>query len=354
MTESFALIRYDAACRAIAEAKTVDEAREFHDEFKARQAYARQAKNRVLEADCVDIRFRATRRIDQLVKAQAEIIGLAKGGWASRGVSETPQDKPTLAEAGIDKNLAKQARALGRLDEEAFEKTIEERKQAILRADHTVIRARTIEQERQPYQNQIADGCLVDDLFALAASGVRVSAIYADPPWKFEAYSGKGKQRAADRHYDTEPLGKIMEMGNAVQAVAADNCALFLWCVMPELPGALDVIESWGFAYKTAAFVWIKTASAGQPATGMGYWTRANAELCLLATRGSPSRLAKDVHQVVMAPRGEHSAKPDEVRQRIMRLVGGPYLELYGRGSAPGWYVWGNQIPRSDFMRAAE
>jgi N6-adenosine-specific RNA methylase IME4 len=79
--------------------------------------------------------------------------------------------------------------------------------------------------------------------------------------------------------------------------------------------------------------------------TGLGYWTRANAELCLLATRGSPTRMAMDVHQVVMAPVGAHSAKPQQVRARIERLLVGPYLELYGRTPAAGWVVWGNEIP---------
>jgi N6-adenosine-specific RNA methylase IME4 len=84
----------------------------------------------------------------------------------------------------------------------------------------------------------------------------------------------------------------------------------------------------------------------------MGYWTRSNAELCLLATKGAPSRLAADVHQVVMAPVGEHSVKPDEVRARIQRLLPGPYLELYGRKLVPGWTVWGNEIPRIQLAAA--
>ena len=83
----------------------------------------------------------------------------------------------------------------------------------------------------------------------------------------------------------------------------------------------------------------------GGLATGMGYWSRANAEICLLAARGAPKRLAMDVHQVVMERRGEHSAKPEEVRRRIERLVGGPYLELFARVQAAGWTAWGNQAP---------
>jgi N6-adenosine-specific RNA methylase IME4 len=79
--------------------------------------------------------------------------------------------------------------------------------------------------------------------------------------------------------------------------------------------------------------------------TGMGYWTRANSECCLLATRGSPVRIARDLHQVITAPVAEHSRKPDEARLRIQRLLNGPYLELCGRLPVDGWTVWGNEVP---------
>ena len=107
------------------------------------------------------------------------------------------------------------------------------------------------------------------------------------------------------------------------------------------------------------AFVWVKEnpSSVGLH-SGQSYWTQSNAELCFIATKGSPLRLATDVHQVVMAPVGKHSAKPEEVRRRIERLVAGPYLELYGRQLVPGWTVWGNEISRAAFippvMQAAE
>jgi N6-adenosine-specific RNA methylase IME4 len=115
-----------------------------------------------------------------------------------------------------------------------------------------------------------------------------------------------------------------------------------------------------GFEPSTIAFVWIKTAPSATTVlaldgdgrhTGMGYWTRANSAACLFATRGSPLRLAADVHQVVPAPIGEHSEKPEEVRRRIERLFAGPYLELYGRREVDGWTVWGNEIKRASFPR---
>ena len=79
---------------------------------------------------------------------------------------------------------------------------------------------------------------------------------------------------------------------------------------------------------------------------GLGYWTRANSEPCLLATRGKPKRLNADVRQGIIAPRREHSRKPDEVHGRIERLVAGPYLELFARAERPGWTVWGNETTK--------
>jgi N6-adenosine-specific RNA methylase IME4 len=131
-----------------------------------------------------------------------------------------------------------------------------------------------------------------------------------------------------------------------VAKLAAPDSALFLWTVMANIRETLDVIAAWGFIYKTAGFVWVKQNKQNEGLfMGMGNYTRTNTELCLLAIKGKPKRLHADVHQVVMAPIGEHSAKPEEVRQRIERLYRGPYLELYARRGAAGWTTWGNELP---------
>jgi N6-adenosine-specific RNA methylase IME4 len=182
---------------------------------------------------------------------------------------------------------------------------------------------------------------------ALPVERRKYSVIYADPPWSFDVWSGAGKDRAAENHYPTMTQPEIEKL--PVGLIAADDCALFMWAVMPQLPEALRVIESWGFTYKTCAFVWVKqTKDEERFATGMGYWTRANAEVCLLATRGTPQRLNADVHQVVLSPRLEHSRKPDEVAARIERLVPGPYIELFSRRPREGWDTWGNQADGSE------
>lgn len=176
--------------------------------------------------------------------------------------------------------------------------------------------------------------------------------ILADPPWSFKAWSGKGTLRAAKNHYSTMSMKEICAL--PVGDVAADDCALFLWCCWPSLPDALEVVSSWGFKYKTCAFSWMKAdpyrlfSDDATPFAGLGYWTRANTEPCLLATKGKPKRLRADVRQGIISPRREHSRKPDCVHERIERLVGGPRLELFARRSRPGWTVWGNEVAKFD------
>jgi N6-adenosine-specific RNA methylase IME4 len=180
---------------------------------------------------------------------------------------------------------------------------------------------------------------------ALAASGKRFGVILADPPLPFD---GGGVSRA-DHHYPTaSSLKEIMDL--PVAALAADDCALLLWTTSPHLAIAshTKIIEAWGFRPSTVAFVWVKqNKTDGRVRTrGQSHWTIGATEQVILGIKGSPLRLALNIRQVVMAPVGEHSEKPEEVRRRIERLFPGPYLELYGRKPVPGWTVWGNEIPR--------
>jgi N6-adenosine-specific RNA methylase IME4 len=169
-------------------------------------------------------------------------------------------------------------------------------------------------------------------------------AILADPPWRFETWSDKGRDRSPDRHYRTISYPEIGFFD--VGSLAKKDCVLFLWVTWPMLLDGIHLIERWGFKYKTCAFAWMKTDSAQNVWAGTGYWTRANSEVCLLATRGHPKRLKADVRQGIIAPRREHSRKPDEIHGRIQRLVAGPYLELFARQPRSGWTTWGNQVNR--------
>lgn len=180
------------------------------------------------------------------------------------------------------------------------------------------------------------------------ASGQRYTIIYADPPWSYRDKAHAGK-RGAFYKYELMDIEDIKAL--PVDDLAAANSALFLWVTPPLLVGCLEVIDSWGFTYKTIAFTWVKTNPAsGTFFMGMGNYTRANAELCLLALKGKLSPVSRAVRSLVAAPRGkEHSKKPDEVRRRIVQLFGDVRrIELFARHRSVGWHAWGNEMRDSD------
>ena len=179
--------------------------------------------------------------------------------------------------------------------------------------------------------------------------------IYADPPWFYNNWSplkDDKTARAVGRiMYPSMKLDEICSL--PIPEIADKNCILFLWATMPCLDQAFKVIKSWGFIYKSCAFAWVKTTSKGIY-SGLGNWTLGNAELCLLATHKTFPKRQKPVKQIVMSNRGKHSAKPPEVRKRIVELMGDlPRIELFARKpkgqlfedeSFSGWDVWGNEV----------
>ena len=174
--------------------------------------------------------------------------------------------------------------------------------------------------------------------------------IYADPPW---SYRDQGCQGTMANHYKGMKIEDICKL--PVKEIADENCILFLWATYPMLPEALQVMKSWGFTYKSIAFQWVKlNKKDGKPFYGLGRWTRGNTEPCLLAIKGKPKRMSASVFQLISTPRGKHSQKPSEVRNRIVQLMGDlPRIELFARPlkdglfkdtSYDGWDLWGNEV----------
>jgi N6-adenosine-specific RNA methylase IME4 len=166
---------------------------------------------------------------------------------------------------------------------------------------------------------------------------MKYQIIYADPPWKYLWGSGKdGGHFAPEKHYQTMTTREICELD--IKSLRAQNCALFLWATMPALPDAIQVVDAWGFKYKTCAFSWVKTKKDGMPLNGMGSYTKSNIEICLLGMHGHIKSADKTVPQIVMHPRLGHSVKPPVVRDRIVRLFGDlARIELFARQAVEGW-----------------
>lgn len=213
-----------------------------------------------------------------------------------------------------------------------------------------------------------------------AAAGqvpTKFGAILIDPPVPFECWSdarpvakkygwGSNTQRTAASKYRIMTWPDLVELGPALDAIALPDACLFLWVCSPLIPETLRMAEAWGWEYKTVAFTWVKTnRDRLGMALKLGYWTRANAEQVWLFTRGKPQRRSKDVLQalhamtdypaespaVVTYP-GPHSAKPEEVQNRIERLVDGPYLEVFARRYRSGWTTIGNELDGLDITES--
>ncbi len=172
----------------------------------------------------------------------------------------------------------------------------------------------------------------------------KYNIIYADPPWNYKVWSAKGTGRSAEQHYSTMTLKDIQDM--PIQDIADDNCIVFMWVTYPLLEDSFKVLKSWGFTYKTVAFTWVKkNKKADSWFWGLGHWTRANAEICILATQGKIKRQSASVHQIIDERIQEHSRKPDIVRDKIVELVGDlPRIELFARKKFKGWDSWGNEV----------
>lgn len=172
----------------------------------------------------------------------------------------------------------------------------------------------------------------------------KYNIIYADPPWSIQSTSQVPSGRPTARPYVAMRMCDIFAL--PVSPIAADNSVLLLWATAPLLPEALFCLKSWGFEYKSVAFTWVKrNKSSHSWFWGMGWWTRSNAEYCLLATRGNPKRASASVHSVLDGAILEHSRKPARVRDLIVQLCGDvPRIELFAREKTAGWDVWGNEV----------
>lgn len=332
----------------LAACSSLDEAKGVRDKAQAVQMWARAQKDAgELEVAAGELRVRATVRMGELLPPK--MTKAEAGAEGGRG-----HEKQSHGATALTKQERERARAVAAVPAEVRERVVSEAKArgeaptiaAVLRAGKDEARREVAAERRRPAD--VEAPLTTADLGALVAAGRKFATIYADPPW---AYSDKGTRGTTENHYQTLELADIFAL--PVEALSAENAHLHLWATGPLLPEAFAVMESWGFDYK-AAIIWHKTGRLG-----LGHYWRVCHEVLLLGVRGSlpfPDG-AHDIRSVVECDPGAHSAKPDVFRSLVERVSPGPRLELFGRDSgaaAPGWVVWGNQIPRTLFARQLE
>src|SRR5215475_12760490 len=311
------LVRYDAACKALAEAHAVDEVKDIRDMAVAISSYARQARNKELEIEASEIRFRAERRIGELMEQQRRTVGLNEGGRPLKTGSKT-DPVFTLAEAGIDKHLADRARKYAAVPTKRFEQLMAERRDRIAQENARVTINLLLFDDDKAERRAIREAQLGAKLCATKRYGVIVGMI------------------ALDRH--GAPSSTDVIATRDVASIAADDCVLGLWASVPMLVHALDVMETWGFAYKTH-WVWAKDR------IGPGHWNRNKHELFLFGTRGHVPCPApgQQWDSLLEAPRRGGWEKPEIYREILEAYFPHiPKIELNRRGPPRhGWAAWG-------------
>ncbi len=329
------LVKYEAAKHAIATAKAVDEVKLIHDKARAIAAAARIAKDHQLEIDASEIRIRAERRLGEMIQAQKKTVGLNTGTRGQRltrvtggAIAEPPEsDKPTLADAGIDKKLSSRSQSIASIPEDEFEATLEEH-----REKQKAVTAATMEKmlKRKKSIEQHAAG--LRDPAPVSETGP-YQVVLADPPWRYD------HQQAPNRDIENQYPTADLETIKSHKPNTENNAILFLWATAPKLKEAIDVLEAWGFRYVTNA-VWDKQK------IGMGYWFRGQHELLLVGTKGTPGTVPEHVRKssVFTDKRTSHSKKPVSVYEYIENAFPErTMLEMYCRTPREGWSAWGNE-----------
>jgi len=328
MGNAFALEKLSVARQAIAEVKTIPDAKQLLDKFTALQDYAKRQRLELdIQNEIAECRIWTRRKIGTMLEAMPKAKGTRgqlQGSNPSGGSSvEPPEDStPTLADVGISKAESSRMQTEASVPDVTVQEYVEEMKEAELEITTTGLRRKAKREENKRRQ--------ADPPIPLPLGKYRV--IYADPPW---SYSNSGFSQSAASQYPTMAIEDICAL--PVGDLAADECVLFLWATSPLLPEALRVMAAWGFEYK-ASRVWVKNR-----APGLGWFVNTRHEFLLIGVRGRGHPKIK-IDSVIEADVTGHSAKPHIVYEQIEQCYDGPYIELFARNTREGWHSWGNEV----------
>ena len=325
------LVKISAAQRMLAEAQTIQDAISIADAAEAARVYAKRVGMGVpFINQAVAIKLQSERKAGEMLARMDK----AKGGGDHKNKST---DSKALSVLGISLTQSSRWQRAATVPEEQFQQYIEASNGAgreITSAGLYKL-ANKIAPKNGARKPEPIEG-MFTDLGELIAVSKKFGTIYADPPWR---YQNQGTRASTSNHYSADmSVEDICAM--PIHELCEDKCHLHLWTTNAFLFECPRIFAAWGFVFKST-FVWIK------PQMGIGnYWRNAH-EIMLLAVKGGQTALSQSETSWLQCQRGGHSAKPDEVRDRIVRLSPGPFLELFGRRPIPGWAVYGNQIKRT-------
>ena len=328
------LAKWDKARQAIAECKTIDEAKGIRDKAAALLAYARQARETLfVQNDIAEIKIRAERRVGEFSKELPKNENFNRGNQykevATPHDGGQPQTKTSiLKEAGVTHH--ERYEAIASLSDEVFEKHIANVKQSNEELT-TVGVLKVARQIEKAHENE-------EYITVELPAETKYRVVYADPPWKYNDIQDTEKLGGAGKHYPTMSIESLCKL--PIKDMVIDNAVLFLWTTSPLLEATFAVIKAWGFSYKTS-FVWDKIRH------NMGHYNSVRHELLLVCTKGSCTPDVKKLHDsvVVVEKTDKHSEKPEEFRNIIDTIYPhGKRIELFARKQPPeGWDMWGNE-----------
>lgn len=326
------------ARKALALMTTPKEAKDYLDKATAiRDYYGRQEGAFELANEAAEIMIWARRRLGELF---AEVPRDGGGRPGKTHPSDGTSLQTIIEDLGVGSSTVHRWQQEAGVPEERLLAWIEKtRPVRILTADGVRKLAKQHEACNVKTNNdeEADESSVIKNLYTLVKQKKQFGCIYADPPWK---YGNQGTRASTDNHYQTMTVEEIA--AEPVAQLSADNCHLHLWTTNGFLFEAREIMEAWGFKYKSA-FVWVK------PQMGMGNYWRLSHEFMLLGVKGSLPFREHNLMSWIEADRTKHSRKPRVVREMIERASPGPYLELYGREEIEGWTVYGNQIERTLF-----
>lgn len=333
------LAKIQSAQRILSEVKSVSDAKHVIGLAEAATMYAKRiGASRDVVNGAAEVRLRAERRLGEILRDTPKNRGgeHMKVRSTTGSKAEPVVTAPTLADIGIDKKLSARAQVLAAAPEGIFEGAIQRGMEGDLIPSKVAKELRNAVR-RKPTEKatvRTTDTEKVVDLASLVSAGRKFGCVYADPPWP---YANQATRSSTSNHYSTMTLEQICEL--PIGQLAADVAYLHLWTTNAFLFDAKTVMDAWGFTYKSV-LVWCK------PQMGIGNYWRVSHEFLLLGVKGSRSFPdgARNVKSWMEVERGRHSAKPEVFRQVVERVSPGPFLELFGRHTCPGWTVWGNQV----------